>query len=250
LHSLKTLNMKRLFFVSILSIVVLSSCHHFFGERVHGNGNIKSEGRKTGQFISVDVGGNINVYIKQDSVRSIRVEADENLLPYIEVISEGDKIYIHEMDGYNLSPSGEIKVYVSSPVFKSLEASGACDIYGENQIISTEGISIGLSGSSNIKMDIKASKVDADLSGACTVELKGEAKEFKVEGSGSTDIKCIDLVADNVDIDISGSGEAEVYANTKLNVQVSGSGDVRYKGNASVTQDVSGAGSVKKVDSQ
>jgi Putative auto-transporter adhesin, head GIN domain len=240
--------MKRLLFVSVLSIIVLSSCHHFFGERVRGNGNIKSEGRNAGQFISVDVGGEIDVYIKQDSVRSIRVEADENLLPYIEVISEGDKVYIHEMDGYNLNPSRGIKVYVSSPVFKNLEASGACNIFSENQIVSSEGISIDLSGSSDVKIDLKASKVDAEVSGACTVELKGETKEFKIGGSGSTDIKCINLVAENVDIDISGSGEAEVYANAKLNVQVSGSGDVRYKGNASVTQDVSGSGSVKKVD--
>ena len=45
----------------------------------------------------MDVGGNIDLYVKQDSNRSVRIEADENLMQYIEVKMEGDKLVIqHE----------------------------------------------------------------------------------------------------------------------------------------------------------
>jgi hypothetical protein len=91
-------------------------------------------------------------------------------------------------------------------------------------------------------------KIAADISGSCDLLLTGETKDFSVHGSGSTDIKAMDLKAENVDVHISGSGEADVYASVKLNIGVSGSGSVRYKGNPSISQEISGSGSIKKVE--
>jgi Putative auto-transporter adhesin, head GIN domain len=240
--------MKHFFVLSLLVILTFTSCNYVLGKRIRGDGKIKTENRSTGQFSSIDVSGSIDVYVKQDSVASVKVEADENLLEYIQVIDDGEVLRIHPENGFNLNPSGRIKVYVSSPSYKSFEASGACNIYSENKVVSTAMLDFDLSGSCDVKMELNAPKVNAGLSGACDIELKGEAKDFKVEGSGSTGIKSMDLLAENVDIDISGSGDAEVYASVKLNVDVSGAGSVKYKGNATVSQSVSGAGSVKKVD--
>ena len=99
-----------------------------------------------------------------------------------------------------------------------------------------------------MKIELDAPEVYADLSGACSVQLKGSTKNLRMEGSGSSDFKCMELLAENVEVDISGSGYAEVYASVKLDVDVSGAGDIKYKGNATVNQHVSGAGSVKKVE--
>lgn len=240
--------MKPFFFIAIIASVVSLSCGEVFGHRIRGNGNIKTEARTSGEFTGVDVSGAIDLYIKQDSVRTIRIEADENLLQHIEIISEGDKLIISPESGYNLKPTSDIKVYVSSPVFKRLEASGACDIFSENKIITGNELLIDISGSCDVKIDLNAPKVVTNLSGSCNLELKGETKDFIVDGSGSTDIKCMDLLAENVSIDISGSGSAEVFASVKLDVDIRGAGSVRYKGNAKVNQNVSGSGSVKKVE--
>lgn len=93
-----------------------------------------------------------------------------------------------------------------------------------------------------------APKVEADLSGAGSLTLSGQTKDFNVDGAGSTDIKCFDLQSENTDIKLSGAGDANVFASVKLDVRVSGAADVKYKGNATVSQEISGAGSVKKVD--
>jgi hypothetical protein len=239
--------MKHFFVLSVL-LIFFTSCNYVFRKQVHGDGNIKTESRTAGEFNSIDVSNSIDVYVKQDSVASVKIEADENLMEYIQVIDDGEVLRIHPENGYNLRPSKRIKVYVSSPEYKSFEASGACNIYSENKIISSSMVTIDLSGSCDAKLDLNAPKVNAELSGACNIELKGETKEFKVGGSGSTGIKSMDLLAENVDVDISGAGEAEVYASVKLNVEVSGAGSVKYKGNASVSQNISGAASVKKVE--
>ncbi|MCC7401284.1 MAG: DUF2807 domain-containing protein [Chitinophagaceae bacterium] len=240
--------MRKIFIGSLLALVVFSSCWNVFGKRVHGNGAITTQARDLSGYNSIDVSGDIDVYVKQDSVSSVKIETDENLLGYIIITTEGNVLKIYPRNNYNLRPSGSIKVYVSGPEFKRFEASGACDYYSENKISNSESIDLDLSGSCDAKMELKAPSVSAEISGSGSVTLKGEAKELKVDGSGSSDFKCFDLMAENVNVDISGSGDAEVFASVKLNVDVSGAGTVKYKGNAAVNQRISGSGSVKKVD--
>ena len=150
-------------------------------------------------------------------------------------------------EGYNLQPSRDIVVYVSAPAFKDIDVSGACDIIGDNVISGTEELSMHVSGSGDIIMQVALAKVHADISGAGSIQLKGQATDFTAEVSGSGDVKCFDLVTDNTQLDLSGSSEVEVTANKQLNVEASGSSSVHYKGAANVSQRISGAGSVKKV---
>jgi hypothetical protein len=240
--------MRNLLFVSLALLIIASGCREIFGKRIRGNGNIQSETRSSSSFNSVQVSGAIDVYVRQDSVNSIKVETDENLLQYVEVHNENGTLYIHESDGVNIRPSRSVKVYVAGPDFQRLKASGACKIISENKVNGSGTVEIDLSGASDVRMDLNAPKVNAELSGAGTIDLKGETKDFYVRGSGSTDIKCFDLKAENVEIRISGAGDADVFASVKLDVHVSGAGSVRYRGNASVNQKISGAGSVKKTD--
>jgi len=226
---------------------VFTSCREIFAKRMRGNGNVTTQTRSAGQFNSVEVSGSINVYARQDSSASIRVEADENLQQYIETRNDGGVLVIRSQEGYNLRPSRQIKVYVSTGTFKSFEASGACDLFSEGKITSASEVSYDLSGSCDVTMDVNAPKVSADASGACTIKLTGQTKDFHVHGSGSTDIKSFDLLAENVDLDISGAGDAEIYASVKISGTISGAASVKYKGAAQTDIHTSGATSVSKV---
>lgn len=240
--------MRKAVFFSLLIMIVVSGCREFSKKRLRGNGNIKTETRSTGQFTNVHVSGSIDLYIRQDSVHSARIETDENLIGHIRVDNENGTLYIEQEDNYNLRPSRSIKVFVSGNFFRKIRVSGACDVYSENQVVSDEAMEIDLSGASDLQMDIKAPKISVELSGAGTVSLKGETKDFHADISGSADIKCFTLLTENTNLEISGAGSAAVFASVKLDVSVSGAGSVQYKGNPSVNQSISGAGSVKKAD--
>lgn len=240
--------MKRISILLATLLLILSSCSNFMGKRIRGNGKINTETRTASSFSGVKVSGAIDLYVSNGAATAIRVEADENLLKYIIVENDGDILKIRPKSGINLKPSRSIRVYVSAPSFSRLEASGACDIFSEGKILSQGTLQIDLSGASDAKLELNAPKVDVDVSGACSVTLKGETRDFTVEGSGSTDIKCYELLAENTNVDISGAGNAQVFASLKLDVDVSGAADVKYKGNATVNQQISGAGSVKKAD--
>ena len=240
--------MKRTLFLLSAFFLVLSSCSNFLGKRIRGNGKITTESRTASAFTGVKVSGAIDLYVSNGAATAIRVDADENLMKYIVVENDGDMLEVRTKNGVNLKPSRAIRVYISAPAFTSLEASGASDIYSESKILSQGSLRIELSGASDAKLELNAPKVDVDVSGACSVTLKGETRDFTVEGTGSTDIKCYELMAENTKVDISGAGNAQVYASVKLDVDVSGAADVKYKGNAVVSQQISGAGSVKKTD--
>ncbi len=239
--------MRKLSILLFIIPVIITSCRFFGGERVHGDGNITTQQRNVGNFTGLDVSGAMNVHIMQDAAVGVRVQADANLMQYIETNLDGNTLHIHQKDGFNLQPSKEIIVYVSAPVFKELEVSGASNIVGDNAISGKEELSIHASGASGITMQVDLSKLYSDLSGASTLNLKGRAASFTIEASGASNIKCMDLNTDETTVDVSGASEVEITANKQLNIEASGASNVDYKGAANINQKSSGASNVKKV---
>jgi hypothetical protein len=244
---IKTIIMKRLLLLLPLSLI-FASCDHFFGDRIRGNGNIVSENRSAQGFHNVHVSNNIDVHITQGTAYAVRVETDQNLMEYLQIGTDGDVLVIDVRNHVNLDPTHKISVYVTAPDYKNLKASGACHFYSETQITSTETLDIDLSGACGAVIDLKTPSVDAGLSGACTLELKGETKSLSIDGSGASEAKCFDLKAENVDVDFSGAGHAEVFASVNLKAEVSGASSIRYRGSPSVNQHTSGASSINKAD--
>ena len=229
--------------------LLLASCQGIFGKRVHGDGNIKTEDRPVSDFKNVDVSGAAKVLVSQGDHPSVKIEGDENLLPYMEVNQIGNKIEVREKPGFNLATTTDIKVYVTAPVFNDIDASGACDIIGQTKITNPEDLAMHVSGAGDIRMEVEAPHLKADVSGSGSIYLKGQTKDVYLELTGAGHAHCFDLLSESTKVEISGAGSAEVYASVKLEADVSGAGNVKYKGNASdVKQDVSGAGSVQKVD--
>ena len=239
--------MKKIVVAILITASMLSSCNFVGGTRIHGNSNIETQERQVSSFTSVDVRGAMKVNISQGDVKKVQIEADENLIQYIETRQEGDKLIIKTRDGFNLDPTGDMRVHVTAPLFKSINVSGACDIIGQGKINNGENLKMHVSGAGDIKMEVDAPALDVEISGSGTVNLKGETKDFDLDLSGAANAHCYDLLSENTKVVISGAGDAEVYASVKLDAHVSGAGAVSYKGNATnVSQQVSGAGSVTK----
>ena len=237
--------MKRYLFL-FTSIILLASCRFLGGERISGNGNIVNVQRNVGSFNSIEAGGAVEVRVKQEAANSLRVETDENLLEYLDIFTDGSTLVIRTKKGFNLRPSREVIVYATAPRFANLDISGASKLISEG-ILSGDDLEIGASGASEVNLNVKVEKLQADLSGSSTMQVKGEATRFSTEGSGASTIKCMDLITEETTLDLSGASNAEVTANKQLNIDASGASDVRYRGNANINQKSSGASSVKKI---
>lgn len=240
--------MKRLLAFCILSATVLSSCN-FFDKKVVGDGNVTTQARSVDNFSGVDISGAISVYLTQSDAYSVKVEIDNNLQEYIDVYRDGDMLRIHQKNNTSLQTTNkEIKVYVSAPDFRKLEASGACNYHTQSRISTTGKLDIHLTGACEADLDVKAPDIYIDASGASTAKLRGETKDLKIDGSGAFNIRSFDLLAENVNIDISGAGNAEIFASQKIDAEASGASEIRYKGTTTVNINSSGASTVRKMD--
>jgi hypothetical protein len=242
--------MARSLLFAFLIVSSVSSCVlNFGGKRVKGNGNITVDERSVSSFVEVDVEGAVDVYVEQGSPKPVRVEVDENVQSYIEVETRGDKLVVKSKSGYNLKPSKKTKIYITSPNYRKLDVSGACNIYSVNRLVLQNPLSLKVSGAGDIKVDVSAPAVSAKVSGSGNVDMKGETRNFDLKISGAGDARCYELLSETTKVDISGAGSAQVFASVLLDAEVSGAGSINYKGNAAnVNQHVSGAGSVKKAD--
>jgi hypothetical protein len=238
----------RIFIPAVLICCLLVSCHFMGGERVSGNGRISSKAHDADNFNRVDVSGAVVVHVRQQSTPSVKIETDENLLEYVEVFTSGNTLTIRSKKGYNLDPSKEIIAYVSAPEFRSIEVSGACDVISDGLIKSNEPLSVDVSGSGAVRMEVSVPEMNTSLSGASTLDLKGEASKFRAEVSGSGDIRCLDLKTEETTLDLSGASTVDVSASKKLNVDASGASTVRYRGQPKISQDLSGASTIKSID--
>ena len=232
----------------MLIAVSLPSCWYAFGKRVRGNGNVKTEDRSIGNFSGVSSYGPYNVYLTQDSSYKVSVEAEDNLLPYIDTYVENGELKVRTKEGYNLSNSREISVHVSAPSFSAIKTVGSGDIISQSKINNSTAIALEATGSGDIKANLNAPEVKAEVMGSGSINLEGETKSFNGNITGSGNIKAFELKSENSDVEILGSGNADVYASVKLSIEVNGSGDVKYKGNGQVASNIHGSGSVKKVD--
>lgn len=240
--------MKQLLSGAVILSFFASSCRFIAGEQVSGSGHVVDHEVTVGSFNSIEVGGSMDVRVSQSATPAVKIHADDNLIQYIDVYTEGNRLVVHQKPGFNLYPSGKVSVDVSAPELKEIDVSGAGSIIGETPFTSNSEMKMHVSGSGDVRMDINAPTITAETSGAGKIVLTGQAKDFKAEIDGAGDVDCYNLATENTSIEVSGAGNAHVNASKRLDVHVSGAGDVRYKGNPSINQEISGAGSIKKVD--
>lgn len=238
--------MKKVLLFSMIIFVFASGCREISSRRERGSGNLQSQTRTVSGFSSIDVSGAIDVYVRQDSATSVKVEADDNILQYVEVNTNGSTLEIYTTERIRIRPSRKIKVYVTNPIYHSFEASGASNIIGESPITSGETLRIKLTGASDGKFELDAPKISVELTGASNLTLRGRTKDLDAGASGASGINSFDLLTENSDVDLSGASHAEVFASVSLRGSVSGASSVDYKGNASESVSKSGASSVNK----
>ncbi|MEO6905727.1 MAG: head GIN domain-containing protein [Ginsengibacter sp.] len=239
--------MKKLF----LPVFMLMSFNIYaqIWKSVKGDGNLKNETRQVDEFTSLSSRGPLDVQIEYGNSNSIKIEADENLLPFIETTVENGKLTIEPKKNINLKSRSKIIVHVFMTKIKELQLSGSGNINGSGAFTSDGETEVDISGSGNIKLNsVNFKEVALNISGSGNIQLKdGDANDLKASVSGSGNIDCSGVASENADVKISGSGNASVNVNKSLSANISGSGNVFYKGNATnISTKVVGSGKAIK----
>lgn len=228
--------------IFLLFSVFSLSC---YAQRITGNGNIQSQMRETGNFHKIDCSGTFHVFLTQGNETQVKVETDENLLPYVITEVNGNTLDLKIKKDISVNPSKSIKVYITLPELDALNVSGVCKVQSQNTLQS-DHLKIGVSGTADMDLKISTASLKTAISGTAKMNLQGKATfaEFQISGSGN--VMADNLIADNTEAHISGMGKLHVNAQKKLKVSISGMGKIWYKGNPAVNESISGMGKIMK----
>ncbi len=210
-----------------------------------------TETRRVSGFDKISVSGAWDVYIKQGSEESVRLEGKQDLIDKMEVEVSGTNLKIHKKkgSGWNWnSGNGNLKIYITYRNLNALVNSGSNDVYFESTVKAND-FSIVCSGSGDVEGNFEVDNdLDITISGSSGLSLSGSANHQKIVISGSGDVEAANLKSKTTEVTVSGSGNIEVYATEMLEGRVSGSGDIYYKGNPSIKVKVSGSGDIQQMN--
>lgn len=244
-------------------LVSVSSCI-MIGDCIDGNGNIKTEERITTGFTSVANETSFQVIYRRSDIVSVTVEAESNIIPYIETEVHGGALEVNTARGtrcinYTVQPV----IVVTAPFVDEIVNAGSGDMIagpleGEEVRIIVSGsgdiitgsvdctsADLIISGSGEIKTgQIEAHDVTATLSGSGNLETSGNTVSARYILSGSGILFAEDLVTDGASVTISGSGSVYTSVIQSLDAVISGSGNIYLYGDPDVSIRRTGSGKI------
>jgi len=229
-------------FITSVSLLI-ASCN-FMGA-IKGNGKIVSVDRElNGEFAKVEIEGTYTLNISQGTTPKLRIETDENLIPYIETKVKNHKLIVKNKR--RISSAKDIIINLTIGTITDLEASGAVLVRSAGKI-NFDKFNMELNGASNVLMEMNCVEFNAECNGSSTLKLIGAASDSKIEVSGACDIDNQQMIVENMNLIVNGGAKVIVNVLTKLDVKVNGAAQVEYLGAPEVHKEISGAGSVEKI---
>ncbi len=187
--------------------------------------------------LAIDVPGQV-VYT-QGPVANVTVTGPQRLVGRVRL--DGGRLY--------LAPGPD----TSASIHVHLDHNGRFDLVGPDTqlrvtITAPSVTTFSLSGDGDLSIhDYDQSALDIALNGSGAIEADGRTQTLKLDQAGSGGVDLTSLKAQDADISLSGSGNAEVHATGKTQIGISGSGTVALTTKpATLTTSISGSGTVNQ----
>lgn len=234
-YAMKTLSLfsKPFLFAFLMLFVACDDMSVSTGDgstKVKGNGIVATEVREIPPFNQIVLEGVFNVYILQKEKESIRIQTDENVLPFVITEVDNNILTVKLKDDSKITKMKKISVYITMSDIHKLETKGVGLLHcmGELNLKALE-LNLKGVGASKLNLNCDTLNVNSELVGS--LHLSGKAKEVIINHKGIGSFEAFDFKAENVNLTSDGIGKAEVYASKELTIDAKGLGGVKYKGN-------------------
>jgi len=230
----------------ILGLILLFGGCEIIERGEKGNGVSVTSVRPIETFDQVTIDGNYRITLIASERNRLEIEADENLQEYIITSVSNQQLRIETTDKIASLNGFNIDIYYSEPL-KTIKCNGAA-VINNSEPLKVRNLQLEMSGAGMIDLEIEGRSLATEISGAGLVKISGKIKNQKLDLSGAGSYKAYDLYSENCELDLSGFGNAQVFAANRIDVDLSGLGNVSIRGEpTTVNKSISGLGKVRVI---
>lgn len=212
---------------------------------VVGSGRVVEESRPVGGFSGVELECPGELFIEQGQEELLRVEAEDNLLPYL-ATEVGDgvlRIYVRGNVGMNTSQA--IRFYLTATELDRIIVSNPANV--TVSALDAAQLTIRIRDAGQVQLAALTADrlvVQFDGLGNLTI-LSGEVQEQEVSMQGGV-YEAGGLQSARASATLKGVSAATIRVSEHLRVDIQG-GTVQYLGNPTVEQNVTGLGQLRRI---
>jgi len=236
--------MKKIALIASFAALLIGGCSP---KCIEDSGNQIERTVKMDSFDEVSVSGTIKVILKQDSSYLVKLQADSNVMKVITARVSGHELQL-KLENGKYCGTDSIVVYVGLGELKRLKTDGMVRLTTDGMLNAAD-VELNASGSSDLSLNMNAGKLKTKIDGVGKLSLSGQAGTHELKTSGNVQVEAFNFVAGIYDINIDGTGKANINVLNDLRVKTSGSSEIYYKGNPkNVKEKKSGATKLEKVN--
>ncbi len=266
-------NSTSLILVGLILVLSILACDvringDWGGESVRGSGTVVEENRDLSNFSGVELAMEGTLYIVTGSSESLRIEAEDNLLEYIQTEVRAGKLVIRTRQGIDLRTTQPINYYLTVTELDSIVISSSGDIEAEDVQSESFSVKISSSGSLSIdSLDCTSLHVEISSSGDVTIsDLMAESTSVRISSSGNLEVlggqvqeqnitisssgeyRARDLASAEADVTLTSSGAVTIRVSDQLSGRLSSSGNIYYIGNPDVNVRTTSSGRTVQIN--
>lgn len=225
--------MKKLIFLILLS-AMFSCKKEDKWDCVKGTGDIIIEERNLEAFENIILNDNVNLFIRQDTFYSCKVEAGENLLPKIKTEISNNTLKISNKNTCNWVRSFKkpINIFLTFPKLYYIEYNGSGNIECADTLFSDSIRVDSWNGSGSIQMVINTKMSRFNLhTGPADIDISGYSgvNYLYLAGNGKADLS--NLQNGYTFITSKSTNDTYINVSKELDSWIDYIGNVYYKGN-------------------
>ena len=234
----------------LVSVLALVGCHSSSNttstRRVDGSGVLDQESRQVAAFARVLFAAIGEVDIEQGAQQALSIEAEDNLLTYLETDVIGDELLISIANGIDLNPTMPIQFNLTVVDLAEVTHAGVGSIDVPDLV--APQLSLSLAGVGDLDVtNLTGQTLDVNHAGVGEIRVTGTVDSQTVMVSGVGDYDGEDLVSADAVVTSSAVGSVTVRVSDTLDVTINGPGSVFYIGNPVITSSITGGGTLQKI---
>jgi hypothetical protein len=203
---------------------------------------VTEESRELANITGVQLAMQGTLHIMLGSSENLRIEAEDNLMEYIQTNLRASNLVIETRQGINLNNTRPIDYYLTVKRLNSIVISSSGDI--DTGDLQSDSFSVTINSVSNLMSD----SISVRISSSGDLEIKGgQVQNQNITISSSGEYRARSLTSVDANVTLTSSGEATIRVSDHLSGRLSSSGDIYYIGSPDLNVSTSSSGRAVKI---